>query len=126
MVPSLSAGVGEIIEVAMAKKRKNRYASAEDMLTDLDRVARGEPPLVARKAYDLESLADLEKTGTPVDGTPVQNGNGGSGQAVAEQHTIDIGGGRTMQQRLTDPIVLILGGALVIALLVILIMAISR
>ncbi|MEI8197115.1 MAG: serine/threonine-protein kinase, partial [Phycisphaerae bacterium] len=126
VIPSLSAGVGEIIEVAMAKKRKNRYASAEDMLTDLERVSHGEPPLVARKAYDLESLADLEKSGTPVGGAATANGSGAGIKPVAEQHTIDIAGGRTLQQRLTDPIVLGLGGVLVLALLVILVMAIAR
>jgi len=36
--PSLSAGVGEIIEVAMNKNRKKRYESAEEMLVDLERV----------------------------------------------------------------------------------------
>lgn len=126
IIPSLSAGVGEIIEVAMAKKRKNRYASAEDMLTDLERVSRGEPPLVARKAYDLESLADLEKSGTSVDSMSSPHGNGSTAKPVAEQHTIDIAGGRSMQQRLTDPIVLVLGGALVLTLLVILVMLIAR
>ena len=39
MEPELSAGVGEIIEVAMAKKRKLRYQSAEEMLSDLEKVA---------------------------------------------------------------------------------------
>ncbi len=122
IIPSLSAGVGEIIEVAMAKKPKNRYATAEDMLTDLERVARGEPPLVARKAYDLDSLADLEKTGTPVD----EHGEGDAEEGpvpVAAQHTIDYGG-RTFQDRLMDPLVMILGGTSAVLLLAVLVLII--
>ena len=118
--PSLSSGLGEIIEVAMAKKRRNRYASAEDMLTDLERVYRGEPPLVARKAYNLDTLAALEP-------------NAGSGEQpqqlppavpadVAEQHTIDIAE-RTLVHRLQDPIVMGLGLLLVMAALVIMLLA---
>ena len=41
IVQDISAGVAEIIEVSMSKKRKNRYQSAEDMLTDLERVVGG-------------------------------------------------------------------------------------
>jgi len=122
LVPTLSAGVGEIIEVAMAKKARNRYATAEDMLTDLERVSRGEPPLVARKAYDLDSLADLEKSGTPIDAS----GDGSAGQGpvpVAAQHTIDYGG-RSMHERLMDPLVLILGGTAALLLIAVLILVI--
>src|SRR5258706_9796847 len=38
---ALSAGVGEIIDVAMAKNRDERYQSTEDMLEDLQAVRRG-------------------------------------------------------------------------------------
>lgn len=126
IIPNLSAGVGEIIEVAMAKDRKNRYASTEDMLTDLERVARGEPPLLARKAYNLQSLSDVEKTGTPIetDGSDSIAGRVDPAQ-VASQHTIDIAP-RTFQDRLRDPIVVSLAIALGVALLLILILAISR
>ena len=61
IVPTLSAGISEIIEVAMAKDPKKRYSSTSDMLTDLEAVARGEPPLLARKSYDLTSLAKMER-----------------------------------------------------------------
>ncbi len=64
---ALSAGVGEIIEVAMAKKREDRYASMELMLEDLRAVAHQQPPVHARRAIDLESLADVEETGKTVD-----------------------------------------------------------
>jgi len=61
IVPTLSTGVGEVIERMMAKKRSHRYPSMADLISDLEAVARGEPPLQARKAYDdslLQGLAD--------------------------------------------------------------------
>jgi len=119
IVPSLSAGVGEIIEVAMAKKRRNRYATAEDMLTDLERVLQGEPPLVARRAYDLDSLADLENSGTTID----DEGTTNRGAAVSSQHTIDYGE-RTFKERFSEPLILGLCGALGIALIAIIVLTV--
>jgi eukaryotic-like serine/threonine-protein kinase len=66
---ALSAGVGEIIDVAMAKKREERYVSTEDMLDDLMAVRRGEPPIHARQPVNLEALAPTEE-GKTVDLTP--------------------------------------------------------
>lgn len=60
--PSLSAGIGEVIEVCMAKDRNKRYNSTSDLLEDLESLKRGEPPLQARKKFDLASLADMERT----------------------------------------------------------------
>lgn len=60
---NLSAGVGEIIEVMMAKDRAERYDTATDLLADLRAVAAGEPPSQARKKFDLTKLADLESSG---------------------------------------------------------------
>lgn len=57
---ALSAGVGEIIEVMMAKDADERYPSMKELIADLEAVQRGEPPFQARKRYDhslLESLA---------------------------------------------------------------------
>ncbi|HEY8668329.1 MAG TPA: hypothetical protein VIL86_16890, partial [Tepidisphaeraceae bacterium] len=67
---ALSAGIGEIIDVAMAKKREERYASTEDMLEDLRSVQRSQPPLHARRTVDLESLAKVEEHGKTVDLAP--------------------------------------------------------
>ncbi|HSV16631.1 MAG TPA: serine/threonine-protein kinase, partial [Tepidisphaeraceae bacterium] len=64
---ALSSGVGEIIEVAMAKNRDERYGSTEDMLEDLRAVADGNPPQHAKRAVDLEALASIEETGKTVD-----------------------------------------------------------
>ena len=66
---SLSAGVGEIIEVMMAKDREERYPSMEETISDLEAVASGEAPFQARQKYDhglLETLA----TGRAVDEAP--------------------------------------------------------
>lgn len=60
---ALSAGIGEIIDVAMAKNRDERYRTTKDMLEDLRAVRSGQPPTHARRAVDLESLAKMEETG---------------------------------------------------------------
>ncbi len=57
---SLSSGVGEIIEVMMAKSADERYPSCIELVSDLEAVTAGEPPFQARKKYDhrlLETLA---------------------------------------------------------------------
>ena len=60
IVKELSAGIGEIIEVMMAKDRAQRYASTAYLLEDLRAVQAGEPPLQARKKFDIGGLAGLE------------------------------------------------------------------
>src|SRR5918998_3041487 len=42
--PVLSAGISEIIEVCMAKKREDRYATTRDMLEDLRLPQNGQAP----------------------------------------------------------------------------------
>jgi serine/threonine-protein kinase len=116
--PDLSAGVGEIIEVCMAKKRKMRYSSAEDLLADLERVQRGEPPMVARQSYNLDSLAELEKGGTP-SASNIQAAAGAI--PVSAQNTIDIDP-RPINRRLMDPIVIVLGSALALCIVLIIIL----
>jgi eukaryotic-like serine/threonine-protein kinase len=64
---SLSAGIGEIIDLAMAKNRDERYHSTEDMLHDLEAVRQGRPPQHARRNIDLDSLAQIEESGKTVD-----------------------------------------------------------
>jgi serine/threonine-protein kinase len=68
--PALSAGISEIIEVAMAKNRDERYASTEDMLEDLRLVRGGEPPRHAKRVANLDTLAQLEEKGKTVDIAP--------------------------------------------------------
>ncbi len=112
--PELTAGVGEIIEVAMAKKRKVRYQSAEEMIIDLERVAKGEPPLVARQHYDLSTLENLEQGGTE---SASQIQAQVQGVPVSAQETMDVDA-RSFKQRLLDPIVLGLAAALLLCVVV--------
>jgi serine/threonine-protein kinase len=67
---ALSAGISEIVEIAMAKKREDRYASMHDMLDDLEAVRRGDAPLHARRDVNMEALAKIEETGKTVDIAP--------------------------------------------------------
>jgi len=62
----LSAGIGEIIEVMMAKDPDERYRTTADLLEDLKSVAAGEPPMQARQRFEVAQLADLEATGQEV------------------------------------------------------------
>lgn len=55
----LSSGISEVIEVCMAKDRTKRYASAADLLEDLQSIQRGEAPMQARKVFDVGALASL-------------------------------------------------------------------
>jgi serine/threonine-protein kinase len=56
---ALSSGVGEVIEVMMAKDRNNRYSSTSDLLLDLEAIAEGRPPVQARKQIDTGVLSQL-------------------------------------------------------------------
>jgi len=76
--PSISTGMAEVIECAMAKDRATRYQSTSDLLVDLERVARGEAPLQARSGYSdklLENLAHGQDE-------PAPRGPGGPGDAA--------------------------------------------
>ncbi len=64
---NLSAGIGEIIDYAMAKDREERYHTMEDMLEDLQSVRKGEPPPHARRNVNLDALADVEEKGKTID-----------------------------------------------------------
>jgi serine/threonine-protein kinase len=64
---ALSAGISEIIEVAMAKNRDERYANTKDMLEDLKAVRSGHPALHARRIVTLEDLEKFEESGKTVD-----------------------------------------------------------
>ncbi len=63
---NLSAGAGEIVEVMMAKRRDDRYASTTDLIADLDAVISGNPPFQARKRYDQGVLRNIADSGVIV------------------------------------------------------------
>ncbi len=58
---SLSAGVSEVIEIMMAKRKEDRYSDAEELLADLEAVASGQPPLRAHKRFDVSVYEQLEE-----------------------------------------------------------------
>jgi serine/threonine-protein kinase len=57
---TLSAGISEVIEVMMAKRKGDRYNNVEELLTDLEAVRDGQPPLRAHKRFDVSALEQLE------------------------------------------------------------------
>jgi eukaryotic-like serine/threonine-protein kinase len=67
---ALSAGISEIIEVAMAKDRNERYANTKDMLEDLRAVRSGHQPLHARRIVSLDDLDKVVESGKTVDIAP--------------------------------------------------------
>ncbi len=59
---SLSAGISEVIEIMMAKKRKNRYQTIDELLIDLKAIQNGDAPIRARQSqsFDFEAFAEIE------------------------------------------------------------------
>jgi len=62
----LSSGVGEVVEVMMAKQRDDRYPTTKDLVADLQSLVEGEAPLQARKKYDQNVLETLASGGETV------------------------------------------------------------
>lgn len=68
--PALSTGLGEVIEMMMAKNRADRYSTFDALIQDLEALARGDPPLHARRCDQSELLGQLAVTGQPVPKEP--------------------------------------------------------
>ena len=69
----LSSGCGAMIEMLMAKDRRQRYPTARELLTDLALLARGEPPQYAQQHLthlDLNTLASGETFVPPEEQEP--------------------------------------------------------
>lgn len=64
---SLSAGISEVIEVAMAKRKEDRYSSIEELLLDLNAIRSGQAPVVAKNKFTLEGLEQIEQEGIDID-----------------------------------------------------------
>ncbi|NOG55083.1 MAG: serine/threonine protein kinase [Planctomycetes bacterium] len=65
--PKLSPGVSEVIEMMMAKSRRQRYQSCQDLMADLRMARQGQSPSIAHKELDLSGLTS---------GTVLPNGSG--------------------------------------------------
>jgi serine/threonine-protein kinase len=57
--PQLSSGLGEVVEIMMAKDRKQRYRSPDDLIIDLECLLNGEPPKLARQRIEAATLREL-------------------------------------------------------------------
>jgi serine/threonine-protein kinase len=57
--PALSTGFNEVIAMLLAKARDERYATAEELILDLECLLNGEPPRIARRHLAAASLAGL-------------------------------------------------------------------
>jgi serine/threonine-protein kinase len=57
----LSTGISEVIEVMMAKDRNERYSTMDEVITDMEAVRDGKPPLRARQKFNFEALRELEE-----------------------------------------------------------------
>jgi serine/threonine-protein kinase len=58
---SLSAGVSEVIEIMLAKRKEDRYNDIEELLTDLEALREGQPPFQAHRRFDVSMFEQLEK-----------------------------------------------------------------
>lgn len=83
LVPSVSNGCAEMVEMMMAKSPRDRYQSARQLIEDIDLVLRGEPPHHAHRPVDMGTLvtepdaggAELRRAGPPgLLGSPVNMG----------------------------------------------------
>jgi len=86
--PKLSNGIGEVIEMMMAKKVRDRYRSCQDMLLDLKAVLKGEaPPLAHREFAGEADLADIASVEQSVDVSIVEDTSTPKGLTLGEQVT---------------------------------------
>jgi serine/threonine protein kinase len=81
---SLSAGVSEVIEIMMAKRRENRYANTDELLADLEALQEGKPPVQARRRFDFSELAQLEE------GEAVEDGERQMGEETIAQYRMAV------------------------------------
>jgi serine/threonine-protein kinase len=56
---SLSSGLGEVVEFMMAKDRRQRYPTADDLILDLECLLNGQPPKLARAHIAAGTLKEL-------------------------------------------------------------------
>jgi serine/threonine-protein kinase len=57
--PELSSGLGEVVEIMMAKERKQRYKHPDDLIVDLECLLNGEAPKLARQRIEAATLQEL-------------------------------------------------------------------
>jgi serine/threonine-protein kinase len=55
----LSAGLGEVVELMMARDRRHRYGTPSDLIIDLECLLSGDPPKLARQRIEASTLRGL-------------------------------------------------------------------
>lgn len=86
--PRLGAGVSEVVEMMMAKSRRDRYKSCADLLVDLRAVTRGEKPPIAHRETthdDLSEVAAMAAASTDTEAFELPEDRSRQTGAVAEQ-----------------------------------------
>jgi serine/threonine-protein kinase len=58
---TLSSGLGEVVEFLMAKDRRKRYQTPDDLIIDLECLLAGKGPKLARQKIEAATLQDLSK-----------------------------------------------------------------
>ncbi len=56
---ALSSGLGEVVEIMMAKDRRKRYRNPDDLIVDLECLLNGEQPKLARQRIEAGTLKEL-------------------------------------------------------------------
>ena len=102
---ALSAGISEVIEIMMAKKKEDRYNNVEEVLVDLEALREGQPPVRAHQRFDVSMLEKLE-----------------NGEAVKEEQSREYGDEDIMRYRTA---IVILGVGLAVAFLFIVFLLLS-
>jgi serine/threonine-protein kinase len=57
----LSSGLGEVVEFMLAKDRRRRYQTPEDLIIDLECLLNGQPPRLVRQRIEADTLRELAK-----------------------------------------------------------------
>jgi serine/threonine-protein kinase len=70
----LSAGLGEVVEFMMAKERRRRYQTPDDLILDLECLLNGEPPRLARQRMTAATLKHLAEGEEFVESAPGKSG----------------------------------------------------
>lgn len=65
--PKLSGGISEVIEMMMAKSRRERYKNCKDLIIDLRAVKRGEDPPIAHKETSTDALLEIANLQKSID-----------------------------------------------------------
>jgi serine/threonine-protein kinase len=79
--PELSSGLGEVVEIMMAKDRKQRYRNPDDLIVDLECLLNGEPPKLARRRIEAATLQELAEGEAEEDEKPAAARGGPPGGA---------------------------------------------